>query len=74
MGAGDCKTIIPAGLRSLGHGEAAAGVPAHVPPGVHRPVAARPLDMPSLPVQRLRTAAGPSSMMTFFILPILLAV
>ena len=56
-----------------GDGEAAAGVPAHVPPGMHRPVVARPLDMPRLPVQRLRTAAGPSSM-TFFILSILLAV
>jgi hypothetical protein len=41
-----------------GDGEAVAGVPAHVPPGVHRPVAPRPLDMPGVPVRRLCAAAA----------------
>lgn len=37
-----------------GDGEAAAGVPARVPPAVHRRVAAGQLHLPGLPAQRLR--------------------
>jgi hypothetical protein len=41
-----------------GDGEAAPDVPTHVPPAVHRPVAAPPLDVPALPMQRLRSSAA----------------
>ena len=51
---------LPRGGGEGGHGEAAAGVPAYVPPAVHRRVAARALDVPGLPVHRLGAVAGPN--------------
>ena len=43
-----------------GDGDVAAGVPARVPPALHRPVAApaRPLDVPDLPERRLAAAGA----------------
>lgn len=41
-----------------GDGEAAAGVPARVPPAMHRRVAAGQLHLPGLPAQRLRGGAA----------------
>jgi len=41
-------------------GEATAGVPARVPPAVHRHVAEQPLDVAGVPVQRLPAVSGPA--------------
>ena len=43
-----------------GAGEATTGVPARVPPAVHRHVAEQPLDVPGVPVQRLPAIYGPA--------------
>ncbi|KAI4963986.1 hypothetical protein ZWY2020_008531 [Hordeum vulgare] len=57
---------VPRGGGEGGRGEAAAGVPAHVPPAVHRPVAAPARDVPGLPVHCLGAVAvavsGPNGM------------